>query len=261
MAHILADSVVDTTTTTGTGDVTLDNGAPTGYRTLNAVASATDTFPYTLRHRTLNEWETGIGTYSGSHVFVRTTVKQSSNANALVSFSAGTKDFVIGPTADPTFNSIELGHPSDATGTRSAAGRWAIEGSNLIREADVATQANQQTGTSLVTFVSPGRQHFHLSAAKAWVQFGTTGNIAGTGYNVSSVTDEGTGDATVNWGTDFADTNYSAVVNVRTGGSSALSVLLESITGASSRMRVRDCVTSALTDPAAWCVAGYGDHA
>ena len=35
--------------------------------------------------------------------------------------------------------------------------------------ADVATQANQETATSTTTIVTPGRQQFHPSAAKAWV--------------------------------------------------------------------------------------------
>src|SRR3990167_6723851 len=109
MAHIVADSVADTSTTTGTGDITLDNGAPTGFRTLDDVAVATDTAPYTLRHRTADEWQSGILTYSGSHVFVRTAVLESSNANAEVNFSAGTKDFIIAPSAKTLAN--RLGPP------------------------------------------------------------------------------------------------------------------------------------------------------
>lgn len=93
MAHITADRVKDTTTTTGTGSLTLANSAPTGYRTLNAVASTSDTFYYCVELG--SEWEVGLGTYSGSHVFARTTVLASSNSNAAVNFSAGTKNFFI----------------------------------------------------------------------------------------------------------------------------------------------------------------------
>lgn len=93
MAHITADRVKDTTTTTGTGDITLANSAPTGFRTLNAVASTNDTFFYALEGGA--EWEVGLGTYSGSHVFVRTTVLASSNSGSSVNFSAGTKNFFI----------------------------------------------------------------------------------------------------------------------------------------------------------------------
>lgn len=93
MAHITADRVKDTTTTTGTGSLTLANAAPTGFRTLDAVAATNDTFFYAVEGG--SEWEVGLGTYSGSHVFARTTVLASSNSNAAVSFSAGTKNFFI----------------------------------------------------------------------------------------------------------------------------------------------------------------------
>jgi len=46
-------------------------------------------------------------------------------------------------------------------------------------------------------------------SARAWVQYhGSNGTVNGNG-NVSSVTDNGTGDFTVNFTTAMADTNYS----------------------------------------------------
>lgn len=49
-------------------------------------------------------------------------------------------------------------------------------------------------------------------AAKAWVNFNGTGTVAiRAQLNVSSITDNGTGDYTVNFTTAMADTNYSAV--------------------------------------------------
>jgi hypothetical protein len=49
---------------------------------------------------------------------------------------------------------------------------------------------------------------------KAWVNFNGTGTVAiRASYNVSSITDNGTGDYTVNFTTAFADANYSAVVS------------------------------------------------
>lgn len=100
MAHIISDRVADTSTTTGTSDFTAANAPPTGFETLDTVLATSDTFDYLIAHQTLNEWEVGIGTYSGSHVFVRTTVKQSSNSDAAVNFSAGSKDVFIAHSAD-----------------------------------------------------------------------------------------------------------------------------------------------------------------
>jgi hypothetical protein len=74
----------------------------------------------------------------------------------------------------------------------------------------IATQANQETATSIVTIVTPGRQQFHPSAAKAWVKFNNAGTVAAS-YNITSVTDNGTGDWTINIGTDFSTSNYCGV--------------------------------------------------
>jgi hypothetical protein len=47
-------------------------------------------------------------------------------------------------------------------------------------------------------------------AAKAWVNFNGTGTVAiRASFNVSSITDNGTGDYTVNFTTAMADANYS----------------------------------------------------
>jgi hypothetical protein len=49
-------------------------------------------------------------------------------------------------------------------------------------------------------------------SAKAWVNFNGTGTVAiRASYNVSSITDNGTGDYMVNFTTAMPDANYSAV--------------------------------------------------
>ena len=92
MALIIKDRVRDTTTTTGTGPVTVSGTAPTAYRTFSAVCSTSDTFYYSIAHQGAAEWESGIGTYSGTNEITRTTVLESSNGDSAVDFSAGTKD-------------------------------------------------------------------------------------------------------------------------------------------------------------------------
>jgi len=97
MALVLADRVQETTTTTGTGTVTLA-GAKTGYQTFAAVGDGNSTY-YTIEGGA--EWEVGIGTYTSSGTTLsRTTVISSSNSGSLVNFSAGTKNvFVTYPAA------------------------------------------------------------------------------------------------------------------------------------------------------------------
>ena len=116
MAHITKDRVADTSTTTGTGNITVSGTAPTGYRTFSAVCAAGDTFFYNIAHQSLNEWESGLGTYSSAGVFARTTVIESSNANAAVNFSAGTKDVFITLTAGKTVQLDPNGNASDNKG-------------------------------------------------------------------------------------------------------------------------------------------------
>lgn len=94
MAHIAADRVKETTTTTGTGDITLA-GAAAGFQAFSAVMVNTDTTFYSIVHQTLAEWEVGLGTWNTGGTLTRTTVLESSNAGAAVNFSAGTKDVFI----------------------------------------------------------------------------------------------------------------------------------------------------------------------
>lgn len=95
MAHIVADRVKETSTTTGTGNLTLA-GASTAYQALSAVCANNDTFFYCIAHQTADEWEVGYGTYvSATPAIDRTTIIESSNADAAVNFSAGTKDVFI----------------------------------------------------------------------------------------------------------------------------------------------------------------------
>jgi hypothetical protein len=77
-----------------------------------------------------------------------------------------------------------------------------------------ATQAEMETGTSLLKVVSPGRVKNHPGVAKGWCQ-ADTGGTAVASYNVDSVTDTGTGEATINWDTDFSAGTYCAVVTAK----------------------------------------------
>jgi hypothetical protein len=95
VALILADRVKVNTTTTGTGTVVLANTAPSGYQTFAVIGDGNATY-YTIAGQTTSEWEVGIGTYYlANSSLSRTTIFSSSNANAVVTFSAGTKDVFV----------------------------------------------------------------------------------------------------------------------------------------------------------------------
>jgi len=87
---IYADRVKDTTTTTGTGNITLSGTAPTGYQSFNTAFGTNVYFTYAIVGGT--EWEVGRGYLSASTTLVRDRVFASTNANAAVNFSSGSKD-------------------------------------------------------------------------------------------------------------------------------------------------------------------------
>ncbi len=104
MTHVFYDNVRETAVTEGTGNIAMDgpSGAiPTAVvgRRFSDVLSTGDTFNYVIQHRTVNEWEAGIGSWAIGGSLSRDLVQASSNGNAPVNFSAGTKVVYIGPTA------------------------------------------------------------------------------------------------------------------------------------------------------------------
>ena len=92
MALALNDRVRETTSTTGTGAVTL-GGAVDGFQTFAAGIGNSNTTYYAISLNSANEWEVGRGTLNGdSSTLTRTTVLESSNGDAAVDFSAGAKE-------------------------------------------------------------------------------------------------------------------------------------------------------------------------
>lgn len=82
-----------------------------------------------------------------------------------------------------------------------------------------AVQADMETGTSTTTAVTPGVVKYHPSAAKAWVLFNDSGAATiSVSYNVSSVSDNGTGDYTVNFTTAFSSTDYPMSASSQSAG-------------------------------------------
>jgi hypothetical protein len=97
MALVVKDRVQETTTTTGTGTITLA-GAVTGFQSFSAIGNANTTY-YAIVGG--SEWEVGIGTYTSSGTTLsRDTILASSNSGSAVNFSAGTKNVFCTYSAD-----------------------------------------------------------------------------------------------------------------------------------------------------------------
>ena len=92
MAFVLNDRVKETSTTTGTGTFDLA-GAETGFESfVSGVGNGNQTY-YAISNDGTNEFEVGIGTVTDAtpDTLSRDTIISSSNSDAAVNFSAGTK--------------------------------------------------------------------------------------------------------------------------------------------------------------------------
>lgn len=131
-----------------------------------------------------------------------------------------------------------------------------------------ATQADQETGTSLATFVSPGVQQYHPSACKAWLECGVAADITAS-YNITSLTDTGTGVVTITIATDFSSANYCIVAQVEATGTTwavanARETHVRSATLAAGSVAL-DCIdntttTNLVKDPTHWFAVMFGDQ-
>jgi hypothetical protein len=100
MALVLADRVRETTTTTGTGTVSLA-GPVSGFQGFSTAIGNANTTYYTIADAATGAWEVGLGTYTSSgSTLARTTILSSSNAGAAVNFAAGTKDVFVTQPAE-----------------------------------------------------------------------------------------------------------------------------------------------------------------
>jgi len=100
MALVLKDRVKETTTTTGTGAISL-GGAVANFQAFSAVLSNADTTYYAIVDTTNTAFEVGLGTYASSgNTLTRTTVLESSNSGSAVNLNAGSKSIFIAYPAE-----------------------------------------------------------------------------------------------------------------------------------------------------------------
>lgn len=125
MALIVKDRVKETTTTTGTGSVTLA-GASAGFQSFSVVGNGNTTY-YTITDGT--NWEVGLGTYSTTGpTLSRDTVYESSNAGAKVNWGAGSKDVFVTLPAEggalPVIGQVVQSSVAPTNGTWLQTGKY-----------------------------------------------------------------------------------------------------------------------------------------
>ena len=163
MALVLADRVQETTTTTGTGSVTL-LGAVTGYQSFAVVGNTNTTF-YCIADQGGANWEVGIGTYSTTGpTLARTTVLASSNSGSLVNFTAGIKTVFVTYPSEKSVNLDSSGNVS-ALGT-VASGTW--NGTAIV---------TTYGGTGITSYTAGDLPYYASGTALSKLGIGTNGYI------------------------------------------------------------------------------------
>ena len=150
MPLVLADRVKETTTSTGTGTITLA-GPATGFQSFSVIGNGNTTY-YTIAGQGTSEWEVGISTYtvSGTTLSRDTVLASSAGAPTKTNFSAGTKDVFVTYTAARSVN-VD-GSSIDTFGLGSAQGDllYASGTDNfvLLPKSTTATRYLANTGSS-----------------------------------------------------------------------------------------------------------------
>ena len=129
MSFVIADRVRETTTTTGTGTLSLD-GAVVGFQAFTAVGNNNTTY-YTIQGTT--EWEVGIGTYL-ANTLSRDTVLSSSNGGSKLLLTAGTKDVFVTLPAGKTVISVagKVGEVTLSNTDISGLGTMSTQNANSV---------------------------------------------------------------------------------------------------------------------------------
>jgi hypothetical protein len=153
MALVIADRVQETTTTTGTGTVTLA-GAVSGYQSFAAIGNGNTTY-YTITSG--SAWEVGIGTYtSAGTTLARTTILASSASGAAITLSGTSNVFSSYPAeravmtdVAQTLSNKKIQAYSEATTSASSSTAYTVD----LSTANIFTIS--MTGNCTFTFSNP----------------------------------------------------------------------------------------------------------
>ncbi len=198
MALVLADRVLETSTTSGSGTISLA-GASVGYQSFSTgVGNGNQTY-YTIALEGGAEWEVGIGTYTSvGDTLSRDTVLASSAGGAKVGFSAGTKQVFVTYPAGKSVFFTQSGTISANSGTITDVATPVVAGdavnkqyvddlvaSGITYHTPVKYEVPNTTGNLVATYNQPGGPGDGVGATltnagtlAAFVPDGTTATIS-----------------------------------------------------------------------------------
>ena len=157
MALVLNDRVKTTSTATGNSQTTfaISATAATGFDTFAAGIGTSSTTYYTIFNQGTTEWEVGLGTLSTTTNLQRTTIISSSNSDAVVDFSAGTKDVFCTLPASKAVYLDASGNTVNAAGQGFAIA-MAVALQEKIMAQDFRNTLAREIGTGDTTILTAG---------------------------------------------------------------------------------------------------------
>ena len=173
MALVLKDRVQETSTTAGTGTLTLA-GAIAGFQAFSAIGNGNTTY-YSIVDSTVGTWEVGIGTYTASGTTLsRDTVLASSNGGSLVSFTSAAKSVFC------TYPS-EKGVWLDASGNVVQTSYGAITATSIaLTTGTISTAPSNSTDITNKLYVDNTLNSVNYHAA---ANYATTADLGAVTYN------------------------------------------------------------------------------
>lgn len=174
--------------------------------------------------------------------------------SALASGDIATSDWVFVVDDGTNFQLLSIARVSTFSATLAAL---------------AASQAEQEAASSTAVFTTPGRQHYHPGHPKWWgyVTVSAGAPTLAASYNLTSITDTGTGILTATIANDLSSVNWAPFVTVQrtattTGDSDNFTCGVRNATIAAGSVAF-DCLDQAssqtLADPASWSIFGLGD--
>lgn len=161
--------------------------------------------------------------------------------------------------------------------TWSPEGGWQILSAPATAASDtvagvieIAVQSEMETATDNTRCVTPGRLQYHPGACKCWGKATGDGTTLTVNYNITSVTDTGTGILTVTIATDFSGANYSVHCTLERSTTSLTATGVEdnnirNATQAAGSFAIDSIDHTATTmvaqDPANYYFVAFGDQA
>lgn len=198
MALVVKDRVQETSTTAGTGTLTL-GGAVAGYQSFTVIGNGNTTY-YTIADSSTGDWEVGIGTYTSSGTTLsRDTVLSSSNGGSLVTFSSNSKN-------------VFVTYPSERSVYLDSAGSYPVQNTFNTLNATTATltagtvsttpsSGNDLANKTYVDTVAAAGIHYHTPV---FVESPNTAGSLNATYNQPGGAGVGVGATLTNAGTKAA---------------------------------------------------------